>query len=237
MDFAECISATTTTTAAATATDRRLLPPPPPLPLLLLPIATWLPYLTSEPRKNPWTSRPDGCAAFFDLTVVQHSASLYTCNESRHHPPDVSNMLLPATGERRHSPTCCSLSTTQVQPHVLDTALKLEDAFAKLSQLSRVNHRLAAAKAPSTTLVSAQMLSGATHPHSPRSRMRSSSHLRAFIGSMAHMQAMLIRTVPTFAHNCVLKILLTRPQPRFGEAYLDCSGGLRFRGGIRAYLP
>ena len=24
------------------------------------------------------------------------------------------------------------------------------------------------------------------------------------------------------------------PQPRFGEAYLDCSGGLRFRGGIRA---
>ena len=24
---------------------------------------------------------------------------------------------------------------------------------------------------------------------------------------------------------------------RFGEAYLDCSGGLRFRGGIRAYLP
>ena len=101
LDFAEGISATTTTTTAATATDRRLLPPPPPLPLLLLPIATWLPYLTSEPRKNPWTSRPDGCAAFFDLTVVQHSASLYTCNESRHHhPPDVSNVLRPATRER-----------------------------------------------------------------------------------------------------------------------------------------
>ena len=145
LDFVECISATTTTTAAATATDRRPLPPPPPLPLLLLPIATWLPYLTSEPRKNPWTSRPDGCAAFFDLTVVQHSASLYTCNESRHHPPDVSNMLPPATGERRHSPTCCSLSTRRcslLQPHVLDPSLKL----------SKFHHRLTAAKAPSTTL-------------------------------------------------------------------------------------
>ena len=64
LDFAEGISATTTTTTAATATDRRLLPPPPPpLPLLLLPIATWLPYLTREPRKSPWTSRPYGCAA------------------------------------------------------------------------------------------------------------------------------------------------------------------------------
>ena len=37
-------AATAATTTAATATDRRLLPPPLPLPLLLLPIATWLPY-------------------------------------------------------------------------------------------------------------------------------------------------------------------------------------------------
>ena len=80
MDFAEGISATTTTTTAATATDRRLLPPPPPpLPLLLLPIATWLPHLTREPRKSPWTSRPEGCATFFDLFGL-------TCTRAMNHP-------------------------------------------------------------------------------------------------------------------------------------------------------
>ena len=107
LDFAEGISATTTTTTAATATDRRLLPPPPPLPLLLLPIATWLPYLTSESRKSPWTSRPYGCAAFFYLFGL-------TCTHAMNH-ATTTHPTSPTSsaGDSRttHNPTCSSRST------------------------------------------------------------------------------------------------------------------------------
>ena len=121
MDFAEGISATTTTTTAATATDRRLLPPPPPLPLLLLPIATWLPYLTSEPRKSPWTSRPYGCAAFFDFFGL-------TCTHAMNHP---TTTIAEAQDEQESTAGAtdtiaaamrglnCGGATVQPIPHVL----------------------------------------------------------------------------------------------------------------------